>query len=159
MKINWRGIAITLTTMFVIILTLIGICFVSVFIYCQGFVERSPFIADNNLKNQDEVYEFVTQNLRFQSDSLSTTQNFTDDYAIDCGEVLPRTESTRFDEIEFDSMIVCFIPAHKASFLGIRNFLTGWLNVCFFAPRIRIIFFFEDEILTDVYTEMLLSGI
>lgn len=159
MKINLRGIAIILTTMLVIISSLIGLCMISVFIYCQGFVETSPIIADNNLLNQDEVYEFITQRLRLNLSDITTAQYFTDEYQIDCSGVLPRTENTRFEDIVFDSMIACFIPAHKASFLGIRNFMTGWLDVCFLNPHLRIIFFFENEVLVDVFTEMLLSGI
>lgn len=159
MKRHLRGIAITLTTMLVIIVSLIGICLISVFIYCQGFVENTPFIAENNLKDNREVYEFITEKLIFQSDNLSTTQDFIDEYTLDCGEVSPRMGTPRFEDFEYDSLIPCFIPVHRRSFLGNRNLLTGWLDVCFFNPHLRIIFFFEDDVLSDVYTELILYGI
>lgn len=140
-------------------LILLTTCLAVVLIYCQGFVEHVPFIDDNNLNNRDEVFEFIAQDLPLQRASITNTQEFIAEHQIDCSGILDRIWTERFAEINYDSFISCTVRINQPSFLGYGNLIIGKLETCYYTPRLRIMFLFEDETLVHVFQEILLYGL
>ncbi|MGJ3237164.1 MAG: hypothetical protein ACFE0Q_00515 [Anaerolineae bacterium] len=152
----------TLQPLFTMVAAIFGIIILLLIIilgYCEGFVETDQFLKENNLHNMTAVQEFLIQNLEIGTDNIEIIQDFILEKNMDCSDVLSNTDPVRFEESESDNLIACIFPAHDPSFLNIKNFVWGKLNVCYADPHLRIIFFFRDGVVIDIFDELLLTGL
>ncbi|MEL7436339.1 MAG: hypothetical protein AAFN11_20535, partial [Chloroflexota bacterium] len=91
-------------------------------------------------------------------------QNFSVEAGIDadCGELVPASPSTDTwikTDSRFDAYISCTMPIQRHSFLYVRNYVLGRLNVCYYQPHLRIYILLENDVITDVVAELLLTGL
>jgi hypothetical protein len=155
-----RSATIILLVLFIPIACIALILF-SVLAYCNQFINHSAFLDDNNLDSTDEVYEFITRELESFSDDVNIIQDYLLRYELDCTEYqeyTPYPESP-LAQIEFDSIITCFIPVSNAAFLGIENILNGKLSVCYFDPRLRMNFLFLNNTFVEVKLDRITTGL
>ena len=148
-----RKLAIILSVPLIVIAILLYLALA----YCSQFIEHSAFLDNNDLGSTEEVYEFVTRELEKFSDDITSIQNYTTRFELDCYDAQERPEAitNTLTQVESDSVITCIIPISNGAFLGIENIISGKLSICYFDPHLRMNFRFLNNTFVELTLDII----
>lgn len=120
-------------------------------IACQN--KTSTILAENNLENLEQTYDYFVSNLPLEQSSLQDIQNFIEDHELDCTNI---SSANRFlvednPTITFDSTLSCKIEiTTHGYYLEGSNVLYECVDLLLTEPTLRVEFLLNENNLQDI---------